>query len=238
MKRTFTCCLAIVALTWFTACTGNDKPADNTVADTTPEDSSAIETIDTVFSGEMITTFNTTAFSEYAKKNAPGFDWGRFNMTTSWTDDTLLTSSFNPGENFYSNYGPLLIYSPDSSMFIDLYSYTVDLKRDNTGKLKGGALGPDTEVSLVKPATGEKTRILFFGPNGSAEDALWLNNEEVVIMGVHDYNDDSTGKKTAVWRFNIPTKTTFLYELPNDTATAEKVMGYWRKEKLKGVLMQ
>ena len=92
-------------------------------------------------------------------------------------------------------------------------------------------MGPDTEVSMVHPKTGQKTRLLFLGPGSSVEDGLWLNNNNLVLMGIQDYGD-SLGRTTAVWKFNIPSQTFERYEM-HDSARAKQLMGYWRNEKLK-----
>ena len=54
-------------------------------------------------------------------------------------------------------------------------------------------------------------------------------------MGVED--QDSLGKVATVWKFHVPTNTYFIYEL-KDSVVARRLLGYWRKERLKGVLVQ
>jgi len=215
------------------SCTDNDKKSSekNTTTDSTVTESS---TIDTAFATETIDTFNTSGFSTYAKQHAKEFDWSKFRMTNTWSDDSLVTSSFHPDKTYYAAYGRFLKYSPDSSRFIDLDSYNIDIKKDKNGHWVGHEIGPDTEVSLVNKKTGKKTRLIFFGPNNSIEDGLWLDNDNLVLMGIRQ--SDST-KSAAVWRFNVPTNTFYLYEL-HDGEAAKKIMGYWRKERLKDVIQQ
>jgi hypothetical protein len=215
------------------SCTGNDKKSSEK---TTTTDSTVAEspTIDTAFTTETIDTFNTSGFSTYAKQHAKEFDWSRFRMTNTWSDDSLITSPFHPDKTYYAAYGRFLKYSPDSSRFIDLDSYNIDIKKDKTGHWTGHEIGPDTEVSLINKKTGKKTRLIFFGPGNSIEDGLWLDNDNLVLMGIKEH--DST-KTAAVWRFNVPTNTFYLYEL-HDAGAAKKIMGYYRKERLKGVLQQ
>ena len=155
-------------------------------------------------------------------------------MNDTWTEDTLLTRTYTPNKKFYDAYGRFVKYSPDSTMFIDLDSYHVELRKDKKGRWTATELEPDTEVSLVNLKTKKKHRILFLGPGNSIEDAMWLDNENLAIMGVAE--GDSVGKIASVWKFNIPTNTFSVYEL-NDSAAARQLMGYWRKERLKGVVM-
>lgn len=217
------------------SCGGNnDKKVD--VADSSEpmvlEDTTTLIQDDSALDVEMIDTFTTTAFSDYAKRQSSGFDWTQFRMTSTWVDDSLLTASFSPDKTFYADYGKLIKYSPDSSMFVDLDSYNMDITRDSKGRLVGTELGPDSEVSLVNLKNKQKKRLVFLGPGGSIEDALWLDKENLVLMGVQEHNDSS--KVAAVWKIHVPTNTFYLYELPNSEA-AQKIMGNWRKERLKSV---
>jgi hypothetical protein len=199
--------------------------ADSTLVAEAPDSGFATETID---------TFNTTGFSTYAKQRVPAFDWSKFKLSMMWREDTLIKASYKPDKKFYAAYGPFIKWSPDSTKFIDLDSYNVEISKDKSGKLRGHELGPDTEVSLVDTASGQKTRLLFLGPGSSVEDALWLDSNNLVLMGVQDYGD-SLGKTAAVWRYHIPTQQYTLYE-QRDTAVARELMGYWKRERLKGVL--
>ncbi len=205
-----------------------------TVETADADDSLTIESLDTMLSRENIDTFSTMAFHNYAKKQSTGFDWSRFRMESNWIDSSPLTTSYKPDKNFYDAYGRFVKYSPDSTMFIDLDSYNVDIRKDESGRWRGTEQGPDTEISLVNLKTGTKTRVLFLGPGNSIEDALWLDKENIAIMGIEDY--DSLGKVAAVWKYNIPTNSYYLYEL-KDSVAARRLMGYWRRERLKGVVM-
>jgi hypothetical protein len=226
----------IAALTiGFYACGSNeDKKATPAEETADAEDSTIVEVIDTIFSREYIDTFSTMAFSNYAKKQATSFDWTRFRMVENWEDDSLLTTNFKPDKKFYDAYGRYIKYSPDSTMFVDMDSYHVGIKKNSQGKWQGIEMEADSEVSLVNLKSGKKTRLLFLGPDNSIEDAMWLDKENVAIMGIQDYGD-SLGKVAAVWKFNIPTNTYFLYEW-RDSSAARRLMGYWRKERMKDVL--
>lgn len=226
--------LFIAAIVYLVSCTGNDKkttPPDQqgTSADTLTE----VMEDSTALSAETIDTFSTMAFSEYAKKKSPGFDWTRFRLTQTWTEDSMVTAPFRPDKQFYESYGPFVKYSPDSTRFIDLDSYNLEIRKDAKGGYFGSEMGPDLEVSLVNLQTGIKTRLLFMGPGNSIEDGLWLDNETVALVGINTHENEN-GKTAAVWKINLPTNTYWLYEL-DDTAAARELFGYWRNERLKGV---
>jgi hypothetical protein len=78
-------------------------------------------------------------------------------------------------------------------------------------------------------------RLLFMGPQGSVEDATWLDNENLVLMGVQNYTEKNA--RVTVWKYNVPSNTFFIYEW-NDDATAKQLLGYWRKERLKGIVKE
>jgi hypothetical protein len=224
----------IVAVLIFVSC--KDKAPQEPPANTeNREDSGAMENIDTLLSAETIQSFSTSGFSGYAKEKSPGFDWSKFRMTATWQEDSALVTPFHPDKAFYASYGPFLKYSPDSSMFIDLDSYNIEIRKDSKGRYIGSELGPDCEVSLVDIEGGKKTRLVFLGPGGSIEDGIWLDNQTLVLMGVQDNGEG--GKTASLWRYHVPTHTFYLYEIP-DTAVAAPLIGYWRKERLKHVIIQ
>jgi hypothetical protein len=237
MKTKHLLYIASAIVIFFAACGGNeDKKATPTTPQivANPDDSLEMESFDTALSREYIDTFSTLAFSNYAKRQSTRFDWSRFRMADSYSDSQLMVTNYTPDNKFYEAYGRFIKYSPDSSMFIDMDSYHVGMRKNKAGKWQGTEMEAESEVALVNLKTGKKTRVLFGGPNVSIEDALWLDKENFAIMGIE--NQDSLGRVAAVWKFNIPTNTFFVYEL-RDSLVARQLMGYWRKERLKGVLV-
>lgn len=231
MKYLAYTCLAVIMIV--VSCKDNTKKEPQ--AGTPVREDSATETLDTLLSAEVIQSFSTSGFSNYAQKKATGFDWSKFRMVSSWQEDTMLVAPFAPPKDYYDAYGPFLKYSPDSSMFIDLDSYNIAITKDNKGRFIGHEMGPDYEVSLVDVGDKTKTRLVFLGPGGSIEDATWLDNNTLALMGVQE--NEKGARVATLWRFHVPTKTYYLYEIP-DTAVAGPLMGYWRTERLKNVIVQ
>lgn len=234
MKFKYLFYLATIIVIGIVACKSGDKKEPAPQETATAEDSLAEEVVDSGFSTETIDTFSTTAFSSYAKKRVASFDWSRFRVESIWTEDRMLTNNYTPTKQFYDAYGRFIKYSPDSTLFVDLDSYNVELVKDKQGRITGTEVGPDVEVSLVNLKSKTKTRLLFLGPGNSIEDAYWLDKDNLALMGIEQ--DDSLGKIAAVWKFHLPTSTFTLYEL-KDSVAARQLMGYWRKERLKGVVM-
>jgi hypothetical protein len=200
------------------------------------EDSIVITSNENALPEETISFFNGTDFSSYAKSKSADIDWKNFTLTRFWTEDSMLTTTFEGDKNFFDSYGRFLKYSPDSSRFIDLDSYNVDIYKNKKGQWIGDELGPDTEVSFVDLKKNQRTRLIFLGPGNSIEDAAWLDNDNLVLMGMQENNSD-TDISTVVWKFNIPSKKFSMYAL-KDPALGKTMKGYSLKERLKGVTIK
>jgi hypothetical protein len=219
-----------------------DKEAEE--ADLTEADSVGMERVDTVLSNETISFFNQSGLSDFAKSKSPQFDWSKFRMTDSWQEDSLLITDFRPAPKYFDNYKTLLKYSPDSSRFLDLDSYNIALDKDKNGKLSGNESGPDTEISMVNVKDQKRIRLLFTGPGSSVEDGSWIDNDNVVLMGFQETTAGSTpainsgstttNKVPVIWRYNLPTSTYYIYELP-DPKVAAQLMGEWKKQRLRSI---
>lgn len=226
--------LSIASLLFLAAC--RDEPKNPEGEDDGEDSVQSVATVDTGLSATEVQSFTTSGFADYAKKRSPAFDWSKFKLKYSWEEDSAHTSDFKPNQQYFTNYGPFLKYSPDSTYFIDLDSYNVDIKKDSKGKFIASELGPDCEVSLINRSTGKKSRLLFMGPGGSVEDASWLSKDELILLGVQE-NNEGRGKQVSVWKYNLPTATFTLYELP-DTTLAKQLINSWRRERLKGVVLR
>jgi hypothetical protein len=80
-------------------------------------------------------------------------------------------------------YRQFFIASPDSKFYIDLDSYSLVLGKDSVGKLVSFGSEVDTEVYLYNISEKIISRILFCGTEEKIEEASWLNNDLVYILG-------------------------------------------------------
>ncbi len=220
-------CLGIMAVLTFAACMSEPDQEATIVTDTA--DSIEVERADTVLSGESLSFFNQSGFSDFAKRKAPAFDWSKFRLVSSWEDDSLLVSEFRQPEN-YELYKKLFRYSPDSTKYLDLDSYNVTIQKDLRGNYVVDDSGPDTEVSIVDTKTNKKTRLVYMGPGNSVEDGAWIDSDNIVIMGFQQ-EDNSENRLPVLWRYHMPTHMFYQYEMP-DSEVAKQLMGEWRKERL------
>ena len=222
----------IVALIILTACNNRDQQAEE--IDVPAEDTSALQTGNEL-NQQTIAALDQAAVFRFTKSRMDNFSWNSFQLTRFWTEDTMFTRPFTPQPDYIRTYGPLLKYSPDSTRFIDLDSYNIDIEINGRGERIGHPQGPDTEVSLVDLDKKIRTRLLFLGPGNNVEDASWLDNQNLVLVSSVD-NNDSTPNVSLI-KFNLPSKTYYVYETA-DTALVSNLRGYSRKERLKDIKLQ
>lgn len=146
----------------------------------------------------------------------PGMVADSFEQESRHQMDSLLTFQDARDPDMFRS---LFIPSPDSSEFLDLYSYSIVVEREAGKPPKVYAENPDHEAALVSP-TGQRQRLLFCGTACSFEAGFWNGPEEVVIAGLSSRAD---GYHPAIWHIDLNTLTIreLLYDqpLPDGTAT-------------------
>jgi hypothetical protein len=215
--------LTFCAVSFMMACKDN---ASEDEAITPVGSTDSVERLDTVFSQTDIGFLNDLRVSKHAASESTPIDWSKFRMVTSSHEDPLLESPFQPDRSYYDNYKAFLKYSPDSSMFVDIDSYNIEIHKDKNGRTVPLEKGPDTEVSLVNVPEKKRTRLVFLGPGNGVEDASWIDNQTVLLIGYHE-KDTSKIKKAVIWRYHVPTKTFHVYE-SSDPAIGTRISD-WRK---------
>ena len=97
-------------------------------------------------------------------------------------------------------YSRFFIFSPDSSNYIDLDSYSLILEKDSLGQLFSTGCEIDTEAAWIDLKRKKRNRILFCGTECWPEEAHWVKNDVVYVLGISksDRMDFAT-----VWTFDI-----------------------------------
>lgn len=129
-----------------------------------------------------------------------------------------------PGKNILSEDNPLRKYqipNPGANGVVDIYDYKLlvdpNLQVD---------LNPDAEVVYYKD-NGMRERLLFIGPSGLFEDAVWISETHLLVSG-HIQKED--GFVPVIWMI-IPEKNTYVvYE--NKHSTPNYTSDSYLKEKL------
>ncbi len=128
-----------------------------------------------------------------------------------------------PEENSMESGYPLKkfqITHPEEKGVVDIYDYKIEI--DPQGKV---GLNPDGEVSYYR-SNGMKERLLFMGPAGVFEDAVWITGDHLLVAGHFQEDETYTPKLWLV----MPDKNTYIqYENPF-TTTDYKTESYLRKK--------
>lgn len=105
----------------------------------------------------------------------------QFDMTGTRDLDTSVTTPVT--EKQMEMFRTCLIFSPDSSQAIDLFSYNYVLVPSRDGSIRAEPGGPDTEAALIDFKTGIRKRIYFSGPSSALLDARWLKDGSFLLAG-------------------------------------------------------
>lgn len=105
----------------------------------------------------------------------------------------------------FSDFDPYFIYSPDSSQVIDLFSYGNFLRKNKKGQIVLESGEPDTEVAIINVQTKKRERILFAGPSTLIKEAVWVDNQTVLIGGA--MYDENNVLVPVLWKYNVPNHT-------------------------------
>lgn len=117
-----------------------------------------------------------SSWSSHWKSNAPDFNLQSF--VYSRTDS--LEQIERPEENHIGSESPFFPYlkkHPEGEGVVDIYSYKVVFPEKGTPYFN-----PDAEVTYFK-SDGMRERLLFMGPSGVFEDAVWLTSEALLVVG-------------------------------------------------------
>ena len=206
----------LFALFVFAACQSGADDTELTppvITDSLAVDSTISETIDTVLTQQMIGVFRNSPATGKIREAEAAFDFSKFRMVNTWKEDTVMSQPFVVTPSYLKGQANLLKYSPDSSYLLDLDSYAVEVnapKRKEPVKMRG----PDTEVSLININDKNKIRLLFMGPAGSVEDGSWMDNDNIILLGMEERSNDGN-RVPVIWKYHLPTKTFYLYEYPH-----------------------
>jgi hypothetical protein len=122
------------------------------------------------------------------------------------------------------------IYSPDSTYCIDLDSYSLGIKKDSLGQLVFSGREVDTEVAMIDLKGKKKIRIWFCGTPCIAEEAQWINNDLIYILGLTTDNDK---EYPTIWTFEKNTHFSQDFKTKSPVQLSQK--GYMQQVRLKKI---
>lgn len=130
-----------------------------------------------------------------------------------------------PGENVFIGDSPLKDYQiphPTAEGVVDIYSYKLVFNEENQEL----SFNPDSEVVYYRK-DGMRERLLFIGPSGTFEDAVWVTEEHLLVSG-HIQKEE--GFVPVVWLINPKQHKYAVYE--NQFSTQDYAPESYLKVKL------
>lgn len=101
-------------------------------------------------------------------------------------------------------YEPHLIYNPSKNQYIDLDSYWWS-KKPNKEK----TYNVDQEINWIDIEYKTKKRIAFRGASSRVEDALWINDQEILLL---ENNSEHT---PIITHIKLDSQKAYIYTYPN-----------------------
>ncbi|MFC3415036.1 hypothetical protein [Algoriphagus hitonicola] len=192
--------LSFFILAWFGlfSCTGNSSDEEQQSTDeVSDEGTDFINRLDVALAEKEKWT---THWSEYLG----GFSAIDFELASEDSLDQYEMPEKNPiGDD--DPLAPYQIPHPGGNGVVDIYSYKIETQDDEGNPY----LNPDSEVVWYK-ADGMKKRLLFIGPSGLFEEAMWLNENELLIMG---FFQEEAGARPMIWLLDMETLRMRQYSL-------------------------
>ena len=116
-----------------------------------------------------------------------------FNITDFKVEDTIhftnnFQQDFNSYKKFLSIYKSIITYSADSSKFIDIYSYQLNLTKK--GNYYEANPDIDQAVLLCNPKIKYWNTIYFGTSSQWIEEVIWISNAKFILVGIIKSEDD------------------------------------------------
>ncbi|MCC5937504.1 MAG: bifunctional isocitrate dehydrogenase kinase/phosphatase [Lunatimonas sp.] len=134
-----------------------------------------------------------------------GLEGGVASFTKTQTSpiENLERPEVNPLANSESPLEPFQLANPEELGVVDIYDYKVRI--DEQGAM---LYEPDAEVIFYKD-NGMRERLLFIGPSGLFEDAVWVTGRTLFVGG---YFEGEGGFSPMLWLVSLDSGTYEVYE--------------------------
>ncbi|AFL85921.1 hypothetical protein Belba_3419 [Belliella baltica DSM 15883] len=175
--------LLVFILVYFGACT-SEKSSEENISET-----NSISAAEEEKQLLEIGIQQLSSWSSHWKSNAPDFNLQGFVYSrTDSLEQIQRPEEIHIGSE--SPFFPFLKKHPEGDGVVDIYSYKVVFPE--TGE---PYFNPDAEVTYYK-SDGMRERLLFMGPSGVFEDAVWLSSEALLVVG---HFESENGVSPKVW---------------------------------------
>jgi hypothetical protein len=127
-------------------------------------------------------------------------------------------------------FNDFFVFSPDSLHFIDIDSYSLILEKDSLGQLFSIGSEVDTETALVDIKGKRRIRILFCGTDCRPEEAHWIKNNLVYVLG---FTKSNNMDYPTIWTYEI--NNNFFQEIKTKDSIALTGKNYIENVRLKKI---
>jgi hypothetical protein len=142
----------------------------------------------------------------------------------------IIWSDYDLANNYVDIYRPFFIYSPDSSYFIDLDSYSLAIEMKDGKQISYGS-GIDMKVQVIRLTDNKSATLLFCGSACIPETANWITDSWVEIVGFSiDENDKMIPTK---WKVDLDNMIFSEYRINKSFDSIKDF--YYEKERLKTI---
>ena len=121
-------------------------------------------------------------------KTFSNFNLSDFKIKDTLRFDNNSKQDFNSYKKFISIYKPIITYFTDSSKFIDIYSYQLNLEK------KGNHYEANTEIDqavlLCNPKRKYWNRIYFGGYSKWTDEVIWITSTKFLLVGIIKSTDN------------------------------------------------
>lgn len=184
--------------------------------------------ISTLFISNSYCTKDLTEYGKWLKYyNLKHEDFQKYGTDT---ERKIIWSDYDLADKYLDIYRPFFIYSPDSTYFIDLDSYSLAIEiKDN--KLISYGSGIDMKVQIVRQSDSKSSTLLFCGSACIPETANWITDSWIEIVG---FSIDENGKMIPTkWKVDLDNMIFSEYRINKSFDLITDF--YYEKERLKTI---
>jgi hypothetical protein len=162
------------------------------------------------------------------------FGLSDFKLVDTLRFDNNYAQEFKSLKKFLSVYKPIITYSVDSSKFIDIYSYQLNLEKKGSHY----ETNPDIDQTvLLYDAKAKYWNRIFFGTSSQwIDEVLWVSKTQFILVGITKSED---GKKQPLILLGDTNKQTLIKYIDTNKQTFQSDKGYLslklKRIKIKGL---
>lgn len=236
--------LSVAAIGFLVSCTNNSK--DTTTTEVEQADSSVTAIADDL--PDSLTNVSPSENTEATPSKRPSAE--KVKLNTDWIAgaapklkrwiayqgqtipdfsiekfvviDTFLEMDFPemPPMEMDPGFEAYRIKSPDGKRSVDIYGYERKLKKKKDGKVAIMGGSPDSEAAVYGFSPNGRTRVLFCGTPCHFDDAVWLDNNIILIAGYS--NEINQQFHPMLWRIDLKNQSIWRYMYPDKLPDTNK----------------